>query len=174
MRGGRSCVGPGGGLASLQRHLWCQTCHIGAFKGRFGGWSHAVDATPAASSGPRPGNSARVDQLVGLKAPDRTPVDQLAPKCAADRLSPAFDSLLFAHSWLVMRGGPGWRWFGARTFGGWPDGSFPPGAPMTKPKQMPNTLFTAPSVFLLSMRCCVDPWSRQSNGALLLGVKPLG
>ncbi len=25
------------------------------------------------------GNSARVDQLVGLKAPDRTPVDQLVP-----------------------------------------------------------------------------------------------
>ena len=31
---------------------------------------------------------------------------------------------------------------------------------MTKPKQLPNTLFTAPSVFLLSMRCCVDPLSR--------------
>jgi hypothetical protein len=29
---------------------------------------------------PEPGNSARVDQPVGLKAPDRTPVDQLVPK----------------------------------------------------------------------------------------------
>jgi hypothetical protein len=34
----------------------------------------------AAISGAWPGNSARVDQLVGLKAPDRTPVDQLVPK----------------------------------------------------------------------------------------------
>src|SRR5258708_30439684 len=50
---------------------------------------------------------------------------------------------------------------GQGTFGGWPDGSFPPGEPMTKPKQMPNTLFTAPSVSPLSIRCCVDPLSRQ-------------
>src|SRR5258708_29947700 len=27
---------------------------------------------------------------------------------------------------------------GQGTFGGWPDGSFPPGAPMTEPKQCPT------------------------------------
>src|SRR5258708_38204185 len=56
---------------------------------------------------------------------------------------------------------------GQGTFGGWPDGSFPPGAPMTKPRQCPTPSSQRRPSFLLSMRCCVDPLSRPSKRAEL-------
>src|ERR1700682_1595438 len=49
---------------------------------------------------------------------------------------------------------------GQGTLGGWPDGPFPPSAPMTKPKQSPTPFLQRRPSFLLSMRCCVDPLSR--------------
>jgi hypothetical protein len=97
-------------------------------------WSHAVDATLLPSAAP----GADLLHFKGTFGARRV-ISAHSKAC----LVPAVSN----------RRGQG-------TFGGWSDGSFPPGAPMTKPKQMPNTLFTAPSVFLLSMRCCVDPLSR--------------
>jgi hypothetical protein len=54
---------------------------------------------------------------------------------------------------------------GQGTFGGWPDGSFPQSAPMTKPKQGPTPFSQRRPSFLLSMRCCVDPLSRHAKRA---------
>ncbi len=74
-------------------------------------WSHAMDATPAASSGPW--HFLHFKGTFGA----RRVISALSKACLVPDVS--------------NRRGQG-------TFGGRPDGSLPPGAPMTKPKQCPT------------------------------------